>query len=237
MKAPMAGRSKMKPLAVALMSGGMDSCVAAAIAQRRYRVAALHASYGQRTAGREKRAFRQICARMGIEETLELDLGFLKKIGGSSLTDPSRPVPELHPVKGIPSTYVPFRNGILLAAAASWAEALGARAVFIGAVAPDGPDGYPDTTRAFFNAFEGAVKIGTKPQTKIRMMAPLVDADKAEVARRGLKLKAPLELTWSCYQSEKIACGRCLSCIGRLKAFEKIGVEDHIRYEGNPGKR
>lgn len=219
------------------MSGGMDSCVAAAIALQTHRVAALHATYGQRTDKREKRSFREIAAHMGINKTLELDLSFLKTIGGSSLTDPSRPVPELTPVKGIPSTYVPFRNGVLLSAAMAWAEALGAEAIYIGAVAPDGPDGYPDTTASFFKAFERAAGIGTRPETNIRIMAPLVGMDKAEVVRTGLKLKAPLELTWSCYQSEKAACGRCLSCIGRMKAFEKAGVEDRIPYETGLEKR
>ena len=221
-------------MAVVLMSGGMDSCVTAAIARRSHDIAALHASYGQRTENREKRAFREIAARMGIEKTLMLDLGFLKGIGGSSLTDPAIPVPEGIPPAGIPSTYVPFRNGVMLSVSFAWAEVLGAEAVFIGAVAPDGPEGYPDTTPAFFEAFRKAAEIGTRPDTHIRIEAPIVGMDKIGVVRLGLKLGAPFELTWSCYQREDVACGRCLSCLGRMRAFENAGALDPIPYQPKP---
>lgn len=214
------------------MSGGLDSCVTAAVASQNYRVAGMHVSYGQRTDAREKRAFEEIAKHMGIEKTIEFKLNFLKEIGGSSLTDSSIPIPSVEEIKsGTPTTYVPFRNGILLAAAVAWAEAIGAEAVFIGAVAPDVPDGYPDTSEKFFEAFQRAVEIGTKPDTHIKIIAPFACKEKAEVVKIGAELKAPFHLTWSCYQNEDKACGKCLSCAGRLDAFRKAGLEDPIPYE------
>lgn len=220
------------PWAVVLMSGGLDSCVTAAIASQNYRVAGMHVSYGQRTDKREKRSFEEITKQMGIEKTIEFKLDFMKDIGASSLTDSSLPIPSVGEIKGgIPSTYVPFRNGVLLAVATAWAEAIGAKAVFIGAVAPDVPDGYPDTSQEFFEAFERAVEIGTKPETHIKILAPLARKEKSEVVKLGVELNAPLHLTWSCYQNEERACGKCLSCVGRLEAFRKAGLKDLIPYE------
>ncbi len=221
-----------KPPAVALMSGGLDSCVTAAIAARSQKLYALHASYGQRTQEREKRAFRDIAQKLGAAGSMEVDLTVLAQAGSSSLLDKSMTVPEGEGENGeIPSTYVPFRNGVLLAVAAAWAESLGAGEIFIGAVAPDAPQGYPDTSREFFDAFERAVLIGTRPETKIKIIAPMVDWPKADVVKRGLELDAPLELTWSCYTQEKKACGTCLSCEGRLKAFREAGARDPIPYK------
>jgi len=220
------------PRAVVLVSGGLDSCVTAAIAARSRQIYALHASYGQRTQERERQAFRQITERLGAAGSLEVDLTVLAQVGASSLLDESAPIPEGAGKPGeIPSTYVPFRNGVLLSVAAAWAESLGAGEIFIGAVAPDAPQGYPDTTREFLDAFENAVLIGTRPETKIRIVAPLVNWPKTEVVKKGLELGAPLELTWSCYREEDEACGRCLSCEGRLKAFDEAGVEDPIIYK------
>lgn len=227
-----ADKLREKGRAVALLSGGMDSCVAAAVAARNNELFAMHASYGQRTREREKRSFREVAKRIGARDTLEVDLGVLAEIGGSSLVDESRPVPEGDlATGGIPSTYVPFRNGVLLALAVAWAESLEAGSVYIGAVAPDAPDGYPDTSSVFFEAFEHAAAIGTRPETKIKIVAPLVDMTKAEVVRKGLDMGAPLDATWSCYRNGDVACGTCLSCMGRIKAFEEAGVEDSVRYE------
>lgn len=227
-----------KPPAVALVSGGLDSCVTAAMAARSRSIYALHASYGQRTQNRERRAFREIAERLGAAGALEVDLSVLAKMGSSSLLNKSVPIPEGEGKTGeIPTTYVPFRNGVLLSVAAAWAESLGAGEIFIGAVAPDAPQGYPDTTREFFDALERAILIGTRPETKIKIMAPAVDWPKHEVVEKGLELGAPLELTWSCYAEEDEACGKCLSCESRLKAFREAGVEDPIPYKHKHGKR
>jgi len=224
--------------AVALLSGGMDSCVTTALAARTYDIYALHASYGQRTQQRERKAFKEVAARLGATETMEVDLGVLARIGSSSLVDSSMPIPTGDPVVGkIPSTYVPFRNGLMLSVAVAWAESVGAEKIFIGAVAPDAPEGYPDTTREFFDAFGRAANIGTKPETKIEIVAPVVDMTKMEVVKKGIELGAPFELTWSCYREEEVACGVCLSCKARLKAFHEAGAEDPIKYKSDKERK
>lgn len=228
---------RSRPLAVVLLSGGLDSCVTAAIAAQSFRLALLHVNYGQRTERRELEAFRQIAAFFRPEHTLEVDLPHLGRIGGSSLTDPTRPVEDYHQVReGIPSTYVPFRNGLLLAVATGWAEVLGAEAVFIGAVEPDAP-GYPDCRPAFFEAFQKAVDLGTRPETHIRVVTPVIGCTKVEIVRKGLELGAPLHLTWSCYRNEDVACGVCDSCYRRLEAFRLAGVPDPIPYARTPEGR
>jgi len=220
-----------KPLAVVLASGGLDSCVAAAVARRSFDLALFHANYGQRTLARELEAFRSQAAFFQVASTLEVDLQYLGEIGGSSLTDPDREVPtaEVEP-PGIPSTYVPFRNTNLLAAAVAWAEVLGAEAVFIGANVLDNP-GYPDCRPRYFEAFNRLIELGTRPETHLRVHTPLIHLDKAGIVRLGLKLGAPLELTWSCYLNDTRACGRCSSCRLRLKGFAAAGVPDPIPYE------
>jgi 7-cyano-7-deazaguanine synthase len=219
-----------KPLAVVLASGGLDSCVTAAVARRKFDLALFHASYGQRTLTRELEAFRAQAAFYQVTSTLEVDLLYLGEIGGSSLTDLSRAVPidEAEPL-GIPSTYVPFRNTNLLAAAVAWAEVLKAEAVFIGANVLDNP-GYPDCRPEYFEAFNHLIALGTRPDTHIRIHTPLIDMDKAGIVRLGLDLGAPLELTWSCYQDDARACGQCSSCRLRLKGFAAAGVLDPILY-------
>ncbi len=219
-----------KPLAVVLLSGGMDSCVTAAVAAQRYELAVLHFNYGQRTEEREKRAFREQAAFFRASATLEVDLPHLSAIGGSSLTDRSRQVERFDQVgHGIPSTYVPFRNGQFLAVAAAWAEVLGAEAIFIGAVEPDAP-GYPDCRPAFYAAFQRAVDLGTRPETKIKIETPVIHKTKEAIVRLGLELGAPFQLTWSCYQMNDVACGVCDSCHRRLQAFRAVGMPDPIPY-------
>jgi 7-cyano-7-deazaguanine synthase len=219
-----------KPLAVVLASGGLDSCVTAAVARREFDLAMFHANYGQRTVIRELADFRAQAAFYQVAVTLEVDLNFLGGIGGSSLTDLSQTVPSdaLRP-RGIPTTYVPFRNTNLLAAAVAWAEVMGATAVFIGANVVDGP-GYPDCRAEYFQAFNRLIELGTRPETHIRIHTPLIDLDKAGIVRLGLELGAPLELTWSCYQDDVKACGQCSSCRLRLKGFAAAGVPDPIPY-------
>ena len=220
--------------AVVLMSGGMDSCVCAALAARDYDAAAVHVSYGQRTEARERKSFEGVCERLGIRDRLVVRNEALRAIGGSALTDEKIAVPEAGTQIGhqIPVTYVPFRNAHLLAVAVSWAEVLGAEKVFIGAVEQDS-SGYPDCRPDFYRAFNEAVRAGTK-EGKIYVVAPLIGMRKAQIVRLGVELHAPFDLTWSCYSREDVACGVCESCILRLRAFESAGQHDPIAYA--PGR-
>ncbi|HLZ43442.1 MAG TPA: 7-cyano-7-deazaguanine synthase QueC [Candidatus Sulfotelmatobacter sp.] len=221
--------SSSKPRAVVLMSGGMDSCVCAALAVRDYEAAAAHISYGQRTEERERQSFLAICQRLKIHDRLMVRNDALRAIGGSALTDESIPVPDAETLgQNIPVTYVPFRNAHFLAVAVSWAEVLAAQKVYIGAVEPDS-SGYPDCRPAYYKAFNEVVKAGTK-DGKIEIVTPLIAMRKAEIVRLGLELDAPFDLTWSCYSREDRACGVCDSCVLRLCAFASAGVQDPISY-------
>jgi 7-cyano-7-deazaguanine synthase len=215
--------------AVVLLSGGMDSCVCAALAARDHHAAAIHISYGQRTEARERRAFEGICDRLGIRERLVIRNEVFRAIGGSALTDPKIAVPESHAIGAdIPVTYVPFRNAHFLSAAVSWAEVLGAQRVYIGAVEQDS-SGYPDCRPAYYEAFNRVVKQGTK-EGRIEIVTPLIAMRKAAIVRLGLELGAPLDLTWSCYSREDRACGVCDSCVLRLRAFREAEAVDRIPY-------
>jgi len=218
---------------VVLLSGGMDSCVTAAIARQTHELALLHASYGQRTERRERRSFDEIADFYGVRERLVIRLDSLAQIGGSALTDQRIAVPEsgegLGPESGIPNTYVPFRNAHFLSAAVSWAEVIGATAIYIGAVAEDS-SGYPDCRPEYYRAFAELVRQGTRPETRIEIATPVIAMSKAEIVRRGSELRAPLEFTWSCYQYEDEACGTCDSCRLRLRAFAEAGLADPIAY-------
>jgi 7-cyano-7-deazaguanine synthase len=218
-------------LAVCLVSGGMDSCVTAAIARAENdEIAFLHVSYGQRTEARERRAFDELADRFEVIKRLAVSIESLKAIGGSSLTDTSLPVTEANlATREIPTSYVPFRNAHLLAIATSWAETIGAQRIYIGAVAEDS-SGYPDCRPEFYRAFQSAIDAGTKPETRIEIVTPVIDLSKADIVRRGLELGAPLELTWSCYSADERACGRCDSCALRLRAFRAAGTTDPIPY-------
>ncbi len=233
-----------RDLAVVLMSGGMDSCVTAAIANQEYRLACLHVNYGQRTETRELQAFNEIAGFYKAEKRLSVSLEHLKVIGGSSLTDASIPVPEVNPLRfvgtaasshsstppAIPSTYVPFRNAHLLSIATSWAEVIGARKIFIGAVEEDS-SGYPDCRETFYQAFNRVIEMGTKPETQVAIVTPLIHMKKSEIVKKGMELGAPFQFTWSCYQNSEKACGRCESCALRLKGFREAGLTDPIPYE------
>jgi 7-cyano-7-deazaguanine synthase len=218
-------------LAVCLVSGGMDSCVTAAIAREESgALAFLHVSYGQRTERRERQAFDALADFYGVTRRLAVSLEHLARVGGSSLTDASIPVTEADLAsREIPTSYVPFRNAHLLAAATSWAEVIGARRVYIGAVAEDS-SGYPDCRPEFYEAFQRVIDVGTRPTTHVRVMTPVIRLRKSEIIRRGVELGAPLGLTWSCYVSEDVACGRCDSCALRLRAFREVGLSDPISY-------
>jgi 7-cyano-7-deazaguanine synthase len=227
-------------LAIVLVSGGMDSCVTAAIAHMQYRLAFLHVNYGQRTEARELRAFNEIADFYKAEKRLIVSIEHLKVIGGSALTDTNIPVPDSDPLQtsnlklqtsSIPITYVPFRNAHLLSIATSWAEVIGATKIFIGAVEEDS-SGYPDCREAFYQAFNKVIEIGTKPETRVEIVTPLIHMKKGEIVKKGTELGAPLRLTWSCYQNSEKACGRCESCALRLKGFKEAGVKDPIPHEG-----
>ena len=218
-------------LAVCLVSGGMDSCVTAAIAkEENEELAFLHISYAQRTEARERRAFEDLADHYGVARQLVASIEYLKQIGGSSLTDQTIEVAEANlNSRGIPTSYVPFRNSHLLSIAASWAEVIGAQRIYIGAVAEDS-SGYPDCRPEFYAAFQRTIDTGTKPETRIEIVTPVISLRKSEIVKRGVELGAPLHLTWSCYQAEERACGRCDSCALRLRAFAEAGMKDPIPY-------
>ncbi len=219
---------------IVLLSGGLDSAVTAAIAVKKSDAAFLHVNYGQRTEARELKAFNAIADHLFIKRRLCADITYLSQIGGSALTDHSIEVPEGPSPEGvIPATYVPFRNAHLLAIAVSWAEVLGAKEIYIGAVEEDAT-GYPDCRRSFFDSFETTVALGTKAATahdkSIRIITPIINRRKSEIVKKGFELNAPLHLTWSCYSDNDLACGKCDSCLLRIKAFKEAGREDPIPY-------
>jgi len=223
------------PTAVVLLSGGMDSCVCAALAARDAKAAALHIRYGQRTEEREHESFERICDRLGIRDRLVVPNPALKAIGGSALTDQTIAVPESrHLGRDIPVTYVPFRNAHFLAVAVSWAEVLGASKIYIGAVEQDS-SGYPDCRPAYYEAYNRVVRSGTADGA-IEIVTPLIAMRKAEIVHLGLELGAPFDLTWSCYSREDQACGVCDSCVLRLRAFHEAGARDPLPYVPVVGK-
>src|SRR5260370_20033592 len=224
--------------AVVLLSGGMDSCVCAAIARERHgagNIALLHAGYGQRTERRERRAFDDIAEFYGARERLVVQLDHFRSIGGSALTGTKIAVPENElgakapHGNSIPVTYVPFPNAHFLSVAVSWGEAIGAGGIDIGAVVEDS-SGYPDCRPEYYRVFQELIRIGTRPETQIEMVTPVITLKKSEIVRRGIELGAPLHLTWSCYQNEDLACGVCDSCLLRLRAVAEAGATDPIAY-------
>ena len=223
-----------QPKAVVLISGGMDSCVTAAIARQNYQIAALHASYGQRTERRELQCFHAVADHFGAVKRLAVRLDYFSSIGGSSLTDSHLEIPNADlSSREIPNTYVPFRNAHFLSIATSWAEALGATKIFIGAVWEDS-SGYPDCRPQYYDAMNELIRAGTRPTTDITVETPLIYLSKREIVKRGVELGAPMHLTWSCYRDSDIACGVCDSCALRLKAFREAGIEDAIAYASRP---
>jgi len=220
----------MKEKVIVALSGGLDSCVTAAIAFEKYEVAFAHFNYGQRTQKRELKAFNDISDFYNVKEKLIVDFTHFSEIGGSSLTDLKIEVPEadIHR-KNIPNTYVPFRNANILSVCVSWAEVIGAGKVFIGAVFEDS-SGYPDCRPAFFDAYNRVIDEGTKPETKIRIETPIIHLSKSEIVIKGIELNAPIHLSWSCYTNEEKACGVCDSCALRLRGFEQAGHKDLIPY-------
>lgn len=226
----------IKKKAIVLVSGGMDSCVTAAVAAKTYEPCFLHLNYGQRTEKRELKAFEDLSRFFKIKHKLIVDIGYLKQIGGSSLTSEQIEVEQGELERDdVPKTYVPFRNANLLAIATSWAEVLNAEAIFVGAVETEGSN-YPDCRRVFYDSFEKTIDLGTRPETKIKIETPLISLTKSGIVKLGKELEAPLDLSWSCYQSEEEACGECDSCLLRLRGFEEAGFIDPIPYKKIVGK-
>lgn len=220
-----------KSTAIVLVSGGLDSCVTAALAAQAHdRLAFLHLDYGQRTEARERKAFHDIADHFQIRDRLVVSIEHLKIIGGSSLTDTSLPVSSMDlSSREIPTSYVPFRNANILSVAVSWAEVIQAGHIYIGAVCEDAT-GYPDCRPEFYAAYEAMIKTGTKPDTHIRLHTPIIALRKSEIVRKGMETRAPLEKTWSCYQREDLACGECDSCGFRLRGFYEAGLRDPLPY-------
>ena len=223
-----------KDLAVVAVSGGLDSCITTAIANKDYNLALVHINYGQRTESKELESFHKIAEFYKVEKKLVIDFAHFQKIGGSSLTDKSILISKANfENTQVPSSYVPFRNANILSACVSWAEIINAKAVFIGAVHEDS-SGYPDCRPEFFKSFEETVNLGTKPETFIKIETPIINLNKKEIIKLGMELKAPLELTWSCYSDEDEACGVCDSCALRLRGFQSLKVVDPIPYKEIP---
>jgi 7-cyano-7-deazaguanine synthase len=217
-----------RELAIALVSGGMDSCVAAALAARDNELAMLHVSYGQRTQERELKAFKAIARHYGVERTLVADIGYLSQIGGSSLTDANIEMECANLRReGIPTSYVPFRNAHFLAIAVSWSEVIRAHKIFIGAVETDS-SGYPDCREVYYRTFNELIRAGTKPETRIEIVTPIIKMRKTEIVRLGVELGVPLHLTWSCYKNNDVPCGDCDSCALRARGFGDAGIPDPI---------
>lgn len=224
--------SGTRPKAVVCLSGGMDSSVCAALAARDYDAHALHFSYGQRTEARELESARAVAGALGIQHFLSVQMGLFRAIGGSALTDISIAVPQAPAIEAIgasiPVTYVPFRNAHFLSAAVSWAEVIGAKRIFMGAVEQDS-SGYPDCRPQYYEAFQRLIQTGTR-EGDIEVLTPLIQLKKSEIVRLGLELRAPFDLTWSCYSGQDQACGLCDSCVLRLRAFHDAGIRDPIPY-------
>ncbi|HQY52305.1 MAG TPA: 7-cyano-7-deazaguanine synthase QueC [Ignavibacteria bacterium] len=222
---------KIKPEAVVLISGGMDSALTAAIASIKYNLNFLHVNYGQKTQMRELKAFKDVADHYNVKNKLVADISYLKSIGGSSLTDNKMKIKKADlKSKVIPSSYVPFRNANILSIAVSWAEVINATRIFIGAVEEDS-SGYPDCRKDFFDAYNKMISKGSKAGSKIKVMTPIINLTKKEIVERSIRLNSPLHLTWSCYKENQISCGECDSCALRLRGFQSAGITDPLKYK------
>ncbi len=228
-----------KPVGIALVSGGMDSLVMAEFCRRESDLALLHVNYGQRTEAKELLCFHAVAEHLKVPASRRLvaDIGYLKRIGGSALTDDGIDVPNANLGReGVPVTYVPFRNAHLVAIAVSWAEVIGAKNIYIGAVAADAP-GYPDCRPEFYEAMNETIRRGTKEGSGIVVKAPFVHLLKKDIVLMGKSMGVPFEHSWSCYREGEKACGECDSCALRLRAFAEAGVSDPLPYENRPDYR
>jgi 7-cyano-7-deazaguanine synthase len=216
----------MNKKAVLLVSGGLDSAVAAAIAKKSgYDLYFLFFDYGQKTVNKEKICFLKLAKFYKAKEAKIISLPWVKKLGGSALTDDETILtPENFNLE-----YVPFRNTIFLSAAVAWAEVILADAVFIGSCGGDRI--CPDNSPLYINSFQKLVKVGTKLKTNIKIKAPLLRGDKTYVVAIGKRLGVPFELTWSCHNFTDRACGLCSNCLSRIKAFAENSLKDPIPYK------
>ena len=227
---------KQDELAIVLLSGGMDSCLTAAIANKKYaNLAFLHLNYGQNTEKKELECFHAISNHYQVPESKRkiIDVSFLEQIGGSSLTDRNIEVKRYQgDTEEIPDSYVPFRNTHIISMAVSWGEVIGASKIYIGAVEEDS-SGYPDCRPEYYKAINELIKVGTK-DGNIEVVTPLIKMSKKEIILKAVELNAPIEKSWSCYEREDKACGECDSCALRLRGFQQAGVEDPIEYLERP---
>lgn len=226
--------SKNNSLAICLVSGGMDSLVTAAIANNQgHELVFLHLNYGQKTEKKELQCFHEIANHYNVKERKEIDMSFLSQIGGSSLTDKNIDVSNYEGDSDkIPASYVPFRNSIIISMAVAWAEVVGAEFIYIGAVEEDS-SGYPDCRESYYEAMNNLIKEGTAA-ANIKVVTPVIHMKKQDIVKKAIELKAPLELSWSCYAREDKACGVCDSCALRLRGFEKAGEADPLEYDKRP---
>ncbi|MFC1887821.1 7-cyano-7-deazaguanine synthase QueC [Candidatus Cloacimonadota bacterium] len=221
----------MRLKGIVLVSGGMDSLVVAAIAKQECEeIFFLHLNYGQKTEERELQSFRELEKHFQPKDSMIVDVSYLKQIGGSSLTDESMEVKDFSGKEGIPDSYVPFRNAHLVTIATSWAEVIGADRIYVGAVEEDS-SGYPDCRETFYAALEKAIDLGTKDDTKIKLITPIIHNSKPEIIKIGQELHVPFHMSWSCYKNNEVACGVCDSCVLRINSFKKAGMKDPIKYE------
>ncbi|HUV80592.1 MAG TPA: 7-cyano-7-deazaguanine synthase QueC [Candidatus Bathyarchaeia archaeon] len=223
-------------VAVCVCSGGIDSTVAATIATHEgYEVHFFHASYGQRAEEREKETVEKIARYLGAKERKLVEIPFLKELGGSALTDVKRKVPvaeevDLDKEQETPSTWVPCRNLILLAHASAYAEVIGAEAIFVGFNAEEARS-YPDNDVDFVKRYNAVLEKAVASFSRVpSVKAPLVNLLKPEIIKKGMEVKAPLHLTYSCYLGGAKHCGICASCLHRRRGFKDAGVEDPTEY-------
>ncbi len=228
--------TKTNELAVVLVSGGMDSLVTAAMANETHeRLAFLHLNYGQKTEAKELECFNKIADFYKVPEIFRkvIDVSYFKQIGGSSLTDDQIEVKKYHGDSNeIPDSYVPFRNTHIIAMAVTWAEVIGAKKIYIGAVFEDS-SGYPDCRPSYYEAINKLIFEGTKEQD-ITVITPVINMKKEEIVNKAIELNAPIKSCWSCYSENEEACGVCDSCALRLRGFQKAGIEDPIPYKIKP---
>lgn len=223
-------KSRSEKKAVCIMSGGMDSTLAAYMMKEEgYGLIGVHFNYKQRTQKRELEAFKSLCRELEIHDPYIIDLDFFSHIGASALTDSSLEVPVSGIEEGVPITYVPFRNGIFISIATAIAEKEGASVLCIGVVEEDS-SGYPDCSEAYILSMQNSINLGTKKETSLEIKMPLVHLKKSQIVKEAVKRDVPLGLTWSCYKNDEKACGVCDSCRLRLNGFKQAGIVDPIDY-------